>query len=75
MKRDWSQPVPQQVTVITHDEVLAENMAFVLGPSSAAAACLRELYARRERGEAVDVWLRGKTWVVGPAGKPPKDAA
>lgn len=45
---DWR---GHEVTVITRDELMARNIAHILGPSCAAAAALQEAYARRERGD------------------------
>lgn len=48
------------------DETLANRSANILGPSSAAWLAMDELERRREAGEAVDIWLVGYRWIVGP---------
>lgn len=49
------------------DELTAERVAAVVGPSSAAAQALEDLRSRRERGELAGIWKDQGRWVVGPA--------
>lgn len=49
---------------ITNDEELAVRTAYILGPSSAAAACLRQAANLRAHGAMVRVVLQGNVWTL-----------
>ena len=50
------------------NEPLARKVAYIIGPSSAAAEALAELERRREAGEDAEIFyvVGGSGWIVGP---------
>jgi hypothetical protein len=53
-------------TLVPYPVEMAERIAHIMGPSSAAAHALRELERRRAFGEKAALFLIGKSFVVGP---------
>lgn len=50
----------------THQEMIARMAASIMGEDSTTAEALRDLDARRERGEDAVIWYEeGGTWYVG----------
>lgn len=49
-----------------YSEEVAEMVANIIGPHSAAAQALEELKKRRANGEEVYLWRAGSAVVVGP---------
>ena len=71
MKDKNKQPLKKvQMTPPTDDEEMCRQVAKVIGPSSAAAAALKDLDERRSKGLFAWLYYNGATWLVGSGSIP-----